>query len=118
VIIALLVNDFYMTESKDNLNQTHNKQLTIFQHIKKEPYIFAGCVATVGILLTGITAFFKGNSQLSQKMMRWRVGMQGVTVLMIVSSFGFGNFSAPARTRKLENNNKLDLTNSSTGKKD
>mmetsp|Transcript_48675 Transcript_48675/g.126322 ORF Transcript_48675/g.126322 Transcript_48675/m.126322 type:complete len:110 (-) Transcript_48675:316-645(-) len=42
--------------------------------------ILAGCVGTAGILTAGLYAFKKGNRELSQKLMRYRVLAQFATV--------------------------------------
>jgi len=56
----------------------------------KEPLVPLGTLVTAGVLTAGVRAFSKGNSQLSQKMMRWRVIAQGCTVAAIVFGAGLG----------------------------
>ena len=55
--------------------------------------LFLGCAATLGILISGLRSMYIGNSAQSQKLMRARVGMQGLTVLAIAAG-GAWTFSA------------------------
>jgi len=87
-----------------NIGKNTPENLTIIQHIKRQPHLFLGCAATAGILIYGVNAFRKGDSALSQKMMRWRVGMQGFTILMILSSVGFANLKLPNTKKKKDSN--------------
>ena len=43
-----------------------------------------GCLTTVTVLGIGVYAVSRGNTALSQRMMRYRVAAQGATVLALV----------------------------------
>ena len=52
-----------------------------------------GAMVTGGVLILGIVAFSKGNSGLSQKMMRYRVSAQAFTLLAL----GYGAYATAQR---------------------
>jgi len=53
---------------------------------KRNPLVLAGAMLTAGVLARGIWAFRQGNSQLSARMMSWRIYGQGATVAIILAS--------------------------------
>mmetsp|Transcript_46665 Transcript_46665/g.77191 ORF Transcript_46665/g.77191 Transcript_46665/m.77191 type:complete len:86 (-) Transcript_46665:592-849(-) len=56
------------------------KKLTLLQHCYKEPWIPIGCITTVSVLSVGLSGFLNGDKVLMQRMMRFRVLAQGLTV--------------------------------------
>ncbi|KAK9826509.1 hypothetical protein WJX81_008497 [Elliptochloris bilobata] len=56
---------------------------------KRNPLVMVGAVATAGVLCAGLVAFKRGNQQLSQQMMRARVGFQFATVALMAGSSGY-----------------------------
>lgn len=46
-------------------------------------FLFAGCLTTVGILGYGLYNFRHGKTRMSQRMMRWRIIAQGLTIVAI-----------------------------------
>ncbi|KAI3386321.1 hypothetical protein SNEBB_004317 [Seison nebaliae] len=65
------------------------------QRAKKNPIVPIGMALTVTALVKGINAMRKGDSLRSQKMMRYRVAAQGITVVAIVGAVvGSGLYEA------------------------
>lgn len=54
--------------------------------MKKNPLVPAGALLTAGVLFGGLVAFQRGNSILSQKLMRARVLAQGATLAVLATS--------------------------------
>lgn len=52
--------------------------------------LFSGALATAGVLVAGLVAFKRGNTNLSQQLMRTRVLFQGATVAFMVGSVYIG----------------------------
>lgn len=51
-------------------------------------YVATGAVAVV--LLLGLANMFRGGSaNTSQKLMRWRVGLQGIAIVVLMAAFYF-----------------------------
>mmetsp|Transcript_30491 Transcript_30491/g.75774 ORF Transcript_30491/g.75774 Transcript_30491/m.75774 type:complete len:89 (-) Transcript_30491:3570-3836(-) len=53
---------------------------------KKSPLVLVGALITAGVLGAGLVAFRAGNANMSQQMMKARVGMQGLTVALMVGT--------------------------------
>ena len=66
---------------------------------KKNPLVPAGALLTAGVLFGGLVAFQRGNSALSQKLMRARVLAQGATLAVLATSV-VGVQAAKAEDRK------------------
>jgi len=60
----------------------------MFPKRERNPLVLLGAVTTAGVLIGGLAAFKRGNSVLSQQMMRARVMFQGATVALMVTSSG------------------------------
>lgn len=59
--------------------------------LQKNPLVPAGALITGGVLMAGMLAFKRGNTQLSQTLMRARVVSQGATLIVLaVSVAGMG----------------------------
>ncbi|CAK9794558.1 HIG1 domain family member 2A, mitochondrial [Anthophora plagiata] len=54
---------------------------------KENPLVPIGTTATVAALSYGLWSFYQGNSQMSQYMMRARVGAQAFTIFSMVAGF-------------------------------
>jgi hypothetical protein len=66
------------------LVENENKMEKLKQLSKKNPFVPIGCLITVGILMNGIFAMKNGDRAKSQRMMRYRVGAQGITILAVL----------------------------------
>lgn len=75
-----LDNNFY-DQVEDNKSKTRRKMAAF---AKYNPFVPIGVLATCGILATGLYAMKKHDRVKSQKMMRWRVAAQGMTVIALV----------------------------------
>jgi len=62
--------------------------------------VCAGLLATVGILLNGIWQMRKGNQAQSQKMMRYRVIAQGLTVIALVGGVYMAGLKEGGKNKK------------------
>ena len=62
--------------------------------IGENPVVPIGCLATVAALGYGLWSFRKGDRQMSQYMMRARIGAQGFTVLALIAGVGYTTYSA------------------------
>lgn len=61
----------------------------------------AGCLTTVTVLGIGVYAVSRGNTALSQRMMRYRVAAQGATVLaLVMGSLYHTTKSSPAPSNR------------------
>lgn len=61
----------------------------ILQQTRRAPAVFTvGAIATAGVLAMGLVSFKRGNTALSQKLMRTRVLVQGATVALMVGTSG------------------------------
>jgi hypothetical protein len=49
----------------------------------RNPLVPLGALLTAGVLVRGVTAMYQGDKVMSQKMMRARIGMQGLTVVTV-----------------------------------
>lgn len=49
--------------------------------------ITAALVAVLAVLLAGLWNMMRGTSPMSQTLMRWRVGLQFLTILLILALF-------------------------------
>jgi hypothetical protein len=91
--------DFYSEVSKRGIWEK-SKQI-FFQN----PFVPIGMAITAGVLARGIYAMKQNDSKTSQRMMRWRVGAQGATIIALI--FGvlltpkFKSFSSDNSTKKL-----------------
>ena len=56
----------------------------------------AGCLTTVTVLGIGVYAVSRGNTALSQRMMRYRVAAQGATVLALVMGSLYHTSNSPS----------------------
>lgn len=65
--------------------QSNPEHALFFQYLS---YIATGAVAVV--LLLGLANMFRrGSANTSQKLMRWRVGLQAVAILVLMVAFYF-----------------------------
>ncbi|KAK9803330.1 hypothetical protein WJX73_003908 [Symbiochloris irregularis] len=64
------------------------------QSKKRNPLVMVGAIATAGVLLGGLVAFKKGNTGLSQQMMRTRVAFQGATLALMAGSTAYYSYSS------------------------
>jgi hypothetical protein len=49
--------------------------------------VVVSMLATLGVLVTGLAGFFQGgefNRRFGNRLMRWRVGLQGLTLLLVM----------------------------------
>jgi hypothetical protein len=68
----------------DELIQKESKMQKLKQLSKKNPFVPIGCVITGAILLNGIIAMKRGDKSKSQRMMRYRVAAQGITIMAVL----------------------------------
>ena len=61
-----------------------SKMQKLKQLSKKNPFVPIGVVLTGGILLNGIWAMKRGDKAKSQRMMRYRVAAQGITLMAVL----------------------------------
>ena len=69
---------------------------TRFHNSKKNPFVPIGCVITGAVLLNGLMAMRKNDKVKSQRMMRYRVAAQGMTLIAVIggtllTQFVFGD---------------------------
>ena len=50
---------------------------------RRNPLVIVGALATAGVLMRGVYAMREGNSNLSARMMSWRIYGQAATVMML-----------------------------------
>lgn len=65
------------------------------QSKRRNPLVMVGAIATAGVLLGGLVAFKKGNTQVSQQMMRTRVAFQGATLALMAGSSAYYGMTNP-----------------------
>lgn len=70
---------------KDIKTETFSEKLA--RKFSENPAVPIGTVATVAALSFGMYSFYRGNTAMSQYMMRARVGAQAFTILSIVAGF-------------------------------
>ncbi|XP_078033507.1 HIG1 domain family member 2A, mitochondrial [Augochlora pura] len=56
----------------------------VVRKTKENPLVPIGTIATISALTFGIWNFYKGNTKMSQQMMRARVGAQAFTIFSMV----------------------------------
>lgn len=78
--LTALENNFY-DEINNNKQRTWDKLKKI---VKYNPFVPVGMLITVGVLFNGIQAMRKNDREKSQRMMRYRVGAQGGTIIALV----------------------------------
>ncbi|KAL0270214.1 UNVERIFIED_CONTAM: hypothetical protein PYX00_007690 [Menopon gallinae] len=61
-------------------------------HVKRNPFVPIGILATCSVLAIGFRHFYLGNTQKSQKMMRWRVGLQAFTIACLTSGAAYDQY--------------------------
>ena len=62
----------------------------------KDPVVPIGVLVTTGVLIAGLRAFNRGDKQQSQRLMRYRILAQGLTVVgMMVGVIGLQRAKAP-----------------------
>ncbi|KAJ6639679.1 HIG1 domain family member 2A, mitochondrial [Pseudolycoriella hygida] len=66
------------------VSNVESKRDKLIRKIKENPLVPIGCLATATALGMGLWQFRKGNSKMSQTMMRVRIGAQGFTVLALL----------------------------------
>jgi len=66
------------------VSNVETKKEKLLRKIKENPLVPIGCAATTVALGVGLWNFRKGNSQMSQTMMRVRIGAQGFTVFALI----------------------------------
>lgn len=62
----------------------------------RSPWVLVGTAMTAGVLCVGLVAFKRGNTGMSQRMMRARVMLQAATVAVMVGSSGYVAMSKEA----------------------
>ncbi|KAJ4439215.1 hypothetical protein ANN_07334 [Periplaneta americana] len=84
-------------ESEFDWLQLHNEihtttdettQEKFLRKVKENPFVPIGCLATFGALSYGLWSFRQGKRQMSQYMMRLRIGAQGFTVVALIVGIG------------------------------
>eukprot|EP00948_MAST-09A_sp_MAST-9A-sp1_P000848 g848.t1 len=81
-----------MFKARRSLEPTKETFMQKFKRkFRQEPFVPIGAAATLGILTTGLWSFSQGprNANLSQKLMRARVLMQGATICAIMAGTAF-----------------------------
>ena len=69
----------------DELEETQGKRMERLKKLAKyNPLVPLGCLVTVGVLGNGLFAMKNKDKNKSQRMMRYRVAAQGVTVIALV----------------------------------
>ncbi|XP_024393735.1 RING-H2 finger protein ATL48 [Physcomitrium patens] len=53
---------------------------------KRNPLVLCGALATAGVLVGGLVSFRQGNRNMSQMLMRARVGFQAATVALMAGT--------------------------------
>lgn len=71
--------DFYK-----EVMQEQDKMSRIRHLAKKNPFVPLGCLITAGILINGFLAMKRGDRAKSQRMMRYRVAAQGITIVALI----------------------------------
>ncbi|XP_076630980.1 HIG1 domain family member 2A, mitochondrial [Colletes latitarsis] len=69
----------------NNISETFSEKFK--RKVGENPLVPLGCLATVSALMCGLYSFYNGHSQMSQYMMRARVGAQAFTIFAMVSGF-------------------------------
>jgi hypothetical protein len=76
------------TKMKSFSEELEDKSEKRMEHLKKlakyNPLVPIGCLVTIGVLGNGILAMKNKDKNKSQRMMRYRVGAQGITVIALV----------------------------------
>ena len=76
------------TKMKSFSEELEDKSEQRMEHLKKlakyNPLVPLGCLVTIGVLGNGILAMKNKDKNKSQRMMRYRVGAQGITVIALV----------------------------------
>ena len=76
------------TKMKSFSEELEDKSEQRMEHLKKlakyNPLVPIGCLVTIGVLGNGILAMKNKDKNKSQRMMRYRVGAQGITVIALV----------------------------------
>ncbi|XP_017769557.1 PREDICTED: HIG1 domain family member 2A, mitochondrial [Nicrophorus vespilloides] len=67
----------------------------LFRKIKENPFVPIGCLATTMALCYGLVSFKRGDTKMSQYMMRSRVAAQGFTVVALVAGLGLTAMKNP-----------------------
>ena len=80
----------------DEIIQKESKMQKLKQLSKKNPFVPIGCVITGAVLLNGLMAMRKNDKVKSQRMMRYRVAAQGMTLIAVIggtllTQFVFGD---------------------------
>ena len=74
-----------MRSFSDELEEKSEKRMEYLKKLAKyNPLVPIGCLVTVGVLGNGIWAMKNNNRNKSQRMMRYRVAAQGITVIALV----------------------------------
>jgi hypothetical protein len=73
----------------------------IFQALYIIYILFSGALATVSVLSYGVYQLKTGDSKMSQKMMRWRIGAQAFTIVALLGGVYYQGFKENRR-KKLE----------------
>ncbi|XP_043247882.1 HIG1 domain family member 2A, mitochondrial [Colletes gigas] len=85
-----MLNELDWIRVRDEIH-TNNVSETFTGRFKRKvgenPLVPLGCLATVSALMCGLYSFYNGNSQMSQYMMRVRVGAQAFTIFAMVTGF-------------------------------
>lgn len=66
-------------------DRTFPEPALFFQYVS---YIATGAVAVV-LLMGLVNMFRRGSANTSQKLMRWRVGLQAVAIVILMAAFYF-----------------------------
>lgn len=84
----------YLPSSFDN-KDTELEDMPFWEkmifHCKQQPLVPLGTLATTGAVILAAQSMRKGNKKDTQKWFRWRVGLQGLTLVALVAgSFIYG----------------------------
>ncbi len=74
-----------MRSFSDELEEKSEKRMEYLKKLAKyNPLVPIGCLVTIGVLGNGVWAMKNNNRNKSQRMMRYRVAAQGITVIALV----------------------------------
>ncbi|KAL6950029.1 Respiratory supercomplex factor 1, mitochondrial [Hanseniaspora vineae] len=85
------------TADQNDLNQLvfHEK---IIKHCKQQPLVPLGVLGTTGAIILAIKNMKNGDKRRANYWFRWRVGLQGATVVaLVIGSLVYGGTSAAAK---------------------
>lgn len=73
-----------MIDDMERLPQQETTKEKFIRKFSENPLVPIGCLTTAAVLSFGLYSFKKGERQMSQYMMRARIGAQGLTVVALI----------------------------------